>query len=166
MVCFQFSKRKNKWVGTISSHRAALVSWSSHFPPSLSISSSLPPFPPSPSSSPSPSAHHAFCRPLNTLYPPSLTIATLPFLTPMSDSLGGLRLEVWAAWEALASSNITWQAVMIDTTGGHNSGSISSAGTHQGMDIVLQHIMKTSPIYTENGGSQGKEEIFWPLLSW
>ena len=84
----------------------------------------------------------------------------------MSDSLGGLRLEVWATWEALASSNITWQAVMIDTTGGHNSGSMSSAGTKQGMDIVLQHIMKTSPIYTENGDSQEKEEIFWPLLSW
>jgi len=37
---------------------------------------------------------------------------------------------------------------------------MSSAGTKQGMDIVLQHIMKTSPIYTENGDSQEKEEIF------
>lgn len=126
-VCFQFSKRRNKWVGTISSHRAALVSWFSHFPPSLSISSSLPPFPPSPS--PSPSPHHAFFRSLTTLYPHFLTIATLHFLIPMSDSLGGLRLEIWAAWEALASSNITWQAVMIDTTWGHNPGSVISRNT-------------------------------------
>lgn len=76
----------------------------------------------------------------------------------MSDFLGGLRLEVRAAWEALASSNITWQAVMIDTTGGHSSGEHIISRNAPGMDIVLQHIMKTSPIYTETEAHKGRKK--------